>query len=347
MKNLFCFRLILLSLILVQITGCDPEPAGQQFSGHDSLPQSTDRQPLPLPTSGINEADLNYAPSFPATVKDYRGQDIEIVNQPQRIISLLPSHTETLFALGAGDQMVGCTSLCNYPPETKGLKKITIANPGKISLEALVELQPDLVLTGGDYHREISEQLTRLKIPVLSFESQSLLDIKGSIRGIAAATGHADKAELLVYKIEREIQAIQDQLKPYQKKGKPLVFYQVWNQPLMTAGPTSFIGALIKLAGGENIFADVKIAYPQVSEETLILRNPDVILIPQLKEGSTDPAATLLKLSQRPGWKQMNAVKNKRVYLIEDDLISRPGPRVVQGLQKIAQALYPEAFQEQ
>ena len=96
---------------------------------------------------------------------------------------------------------------------------------------------------------------------------------------------------------------------------------------------------------GENIFSDVKIAYPQVSEETLIVRNPDVILLPGLKNNQqADPREAIATLQQRPGWQEMTAVKNQRIYIIEDDLISRPGPRVVQGLQKVAQALYPEAF---
>jgi len=186
-----------------------------------------------------------------------------------------------------------------------------------------------------------------LNIPVLSFESQSVAEIALAIRGISRSTGHVESGEELIRKMNQEIKELQDRVKPFQKQVRPRVFYQVWDQPLMTAGSTSYIGELLQLIGGENIFNDVKIAYPQVSEETLILRNPDVILLPQMKESSVDQAASLLKLSKQPGWKQMNAVKNKRVYLIEDDLISRPGPRVVQGLQKIAQALYPEAFQEQ
>ncbi|WP_298860241.1 ABC transporter substrate-binding protein [uncultured Gimesia sp.] len=292
-------------------------------------------------------SDQQRISEFPVVLKDYRGREIEIPQKPVHIISLLPSHTEILYAIGAGPQMVGCTTSCNYPAETKDLNKVAISDPGVVSLETLVALKPDLVFLGGDYHRLLADRLTKLKIPVLSFESQSVAEIELAIRGISRSTGHVESGDELIREMNQEIKAIQDQLKPYQKQGRPLVFYQVWDQPLMTAGPTSFIGALIKLAGGKNVFDDVKIAYPQVSEETLILRNPEVILLPQLKEGSTDPAATLLKLSQRPGWKQMNAVKNKRVYLIEDDLISRPGPRVVQGLQKIAQALYPEAFQEQ
>lgn len=283
---------------------------------------------------------------FPVVVKDYRGRDIEVSQKPVRIISLLPSHTETLYAIGAGPQMVGCTTNCNYPAETKNLKKVALSSPGSVSLETLVAMKPDLVLLGGDYHQRLDDQLTKLNVPVLSLESQSMAGIERSTRAIARCTGHIDLGEELIQKMNQELKALQVRIKPYQKPGRPRVFYQVWDQPLMTAGPASYIGALIELIGGENIFDDVEIAYPQVSEETLIVRNPDVIILPLIKKNQSDPAESWLRLSKRPGWKQMNAVKNKRIYLIEDDLISRPGPRVVQGLQKIAQALYPEAFQE-
>lgn len=296
-------------------------------------------------TDSITPAQTNS--EFPVTVIDDQKRKIEILKKPVRIVSLLPSHTEILFAVGAGDQMVGCTTNCNFPPETSKLKKVSLTNPGSVSLETLVAMKPDLVLLGGDYHRGISEQLTKLKIPVLSFDPQSMAAIQSSIQRISVATGHVESGDQLIQKLDREMTSIQKQVKPYQKQGKPRVFYQVWDQPLMTAGPTSFIGELIQLAGGDNIFKDVKLAYPQVSEESLIVRNPDVILLPRTKGGPSDAAEAIRTLSERSGWKQMNAVKNKRVYLLEDDLVSRPGPRVVLGLQKVAQALYPEAFPKQ
>lgn len=326
------FQLILLWLTLMPLTGC----------GGDSSERLSPTQAAP---SEQTEREAMVADSaFPVRVKDYRGREVEIAKLPQRIVSLLPSHTETLFALGAGSQMVACTSLCDYPPETSQLKKIALANPGSISLEALVALQPDLIVVGGDYHRQLETQLTKLNIPVLSLESQSIADIEHSLLGLARATGHTEKGKALVEELQREIQQLQEQIKPFQKEERPRVFYRVWDQPLMTAGPESFIGELITLAGGDNVFADVEIAYPQVSEETLILRNPEVIVMPRMKSDPADTKTVLQELRQRPGWSKMDAVQQERIYLIEDDLISRPGPRVVQGLQKVAQALYPEAF---
>ncbi|WP_299463306.1 ABC transporter substrate-binding protein [uncultured Gimesia sp.] len=330
--NKFDPRLILIFLALWASAGCGSEKSEQNLKSGQITASSTKKQN----PSG-----------FPATVKDDRGVEVAIAQKPVRIVSLLPSHTEILFAIGAGEQMVGCTTYCNYPAETEQLKKVALSSPGSVSLEALVALQPDLIFLGGDYQRLLADQLSKLQVPVLSFESQSVADIEHSIRGISRSTGHVESGETLIRKIKQDIAALQARVKPYQKQGEPRVFYQVWDQPLMTAGPASFIGELIDLIGGENVFADVEIAYPQVSEETLILRNPDVILMPYVKGGPTDVAASLRTLNARPGWKEMNAVKNKRLYIIEDDLISRPGPRVVQGLQKIAQALYPEAFQQQ
>ncbi|WP_278469359.1 ABC transporter substrate-binding protein [Gimesia maris] len=325
-------RLFLLLLLSGMTASCQPEAT----SPSSAQAVQSEVKETQEPQSSV---------TYPVTVTDYRGQDVTIQSQPLRIISLMPAHTEILFAIGAGEQLVGCTSLCNYPPETKSLKKIAFANPGSISLEALVELQPDLIILGGDYHRLLAEQLEKINVPVLSFESQSLADIEESILGIAKATGHTDRGKQIIHKIKEDIQAIQARVKPFQEQGRPRVFYQVWDQPLMTAGPESFIGELITLVGGENIFSDLKIAYPQVSEETLVVRNPDVILLPGLKNNpQADARQAIATLKQRPGWDKMNAVKNQRIYIIEDDLISRPGPRVVQGLQNVAQALYPEAF---
>ncbi|MAX36104.1 cobalamin-binding protein [Gimesia sp.] len=325
-------KLCLLLCLWGMIAGCRPEATSPGSAQAVQSEAKETREP-------------QNSVAYPVTVTDYRGQDVTIQKQPQRMISLLPSHTEILFAIGAAEQMVGCTTLCDYPPETSELKKIAFANPGSISLEALVELQPDLIILGGDYHRLLAEQLEKIQVPVLSFESQSLADIEKSIQGIAKATGHTSRGKQLIHQINADIQAIQEQIKPFQERGRPRVFYQVWDQPLMTAGPESFIGELITLVSGENIFSDVKIAYPQVSEETLIVRNPDVILLPGLKNNQqADPREAIATLQQRPGWQEMTAVKNQRIYIIEDDLISRPGPRVVQGLQKVAQALYPEAF---
>lgn len=325
------YKSILILLALVVSTGCG-SGASETTSRSDS------------PATEITQAQS--VTDFPIVIKDDRGLEVSVPKKPLRIVSLLPSHTEILYAVGAGKQMVGCTTFCNYPAETGQLEKVALSNPGSVSLETLVALKPDLIFLGGDYQRQLAEQLTKLKIPVLSFESQSVADIERSIRGISRATGHTQAGEELIAKIKNEITAIQKRVAPYQKQGPPRVFYQVWDQPLMTAGPASFIGELINLIGAENVFADVKIAYPQVSEETLIVRNPDVILMPQTKkEGAADLTETISQLRKRPGWKQMNAVKNQRIYLIEDDLISRPGPRVVLGLQKMAQALYPEAYQ--
>ncbi len=284
---------------------------------------------------------------FPVTVIDDQKQNIEILKKPVRIVSLLPSHTEILYAIGAGEQMAGCTTNCNFPPEASKLKKVSLTNPGSVSLETLVTMKPDLVLLGGEYHRGLAAQLTKLKIPALLFDPQSMAAVKNTIQRIATATGHSESGEQLIQKMDREIKSVQKQVKLHQKQGKLRVFYQVWDQPLMTAGPTSFIGELIQLAGGDNVFNDVELAYPQVNEESLIERNPDVILLPHAKKGPSSSAEAIRTLSERSGWKQMNAVKNKRVYILEDDLVSRPGPRVVLGLQKIAQALYPEAFPEQ
>ena len=275
---------ILILLALVVSTGCGTETATRSVA------------PEPVVTDTQSTAE------FPLVIKDDRGREVSVPKKPIRIVSLLPSHTEILYAVGAGKQMVGCTTFCNYPAETEQLEKVALSNPGSVSLETLVALKPDLIFLGGDYQRRLAEQLTKLKIPVLSFESQSVADIERSIRGISLSTGHTQAGEELIAKIKKEIKAVQKRVEPYQKQGPPRVFYQVWDQPLMTAGPASFIGELIDLIGAENIFDDMKIAYPQVSEETLIVRNPDVILMPHTSEkGQPDITETIFPVARTSG----------------------------------------------
>ncbi|MCA9014083.1 MAG: ABC transporter substrate-binding protein, partial [Planctomycetaceae bacterium] len=156
--NTFYRKLILILLALVVSTGCG---SGASETGSRSA----------KPATVVTEPQR--VSEFPVIVKDDRGLEVSIPKKPLRIVSLLPSHTEILYAVGAGTQMVGCTTFCDFPAETGQLEKVALSNPDSVSLETLVALQPDLIFLGGDYQRLLAEQLTKLKIPVLSFESQS------------------------------------------------------------------------------------------------------------------------------------------------------------------------------
>lgn len=258
---------------------------------------------------------------------------------PQRIVSLSPSTTETLFAIGAGDQVVGVTSYCNFPKEAATREIIGGFSPKTISVEKIISLNPDLVIAGVSAHQPIADTLKEAGIPVLSIEPKSIDDVRAVIEELAIITGHEVRGKSLSNSIEKRIDRVQEKLSSLE--GERLrVFYEVWDAPLMTAGPQSFTGQMITLAGGNNIFSDVKEEYPQVSSEELVSRNPQVII----SADTHGDKLNLETLKERDGWQSIDAYKNNRIILLDGDVVSRPGPRMIDAIEMMAKALYPELF---
>ena len=277
---------------------------------------------------------------FPVSLTDDLGRAVTLARPPQRIVSLAPSNTEILFAIGAGPQVVGVTDFCDYPPEARRLPRVGGMVPGSLSVERVVSLRPDLVLSVGRLQQPVIDALQRLGIPVFALDPASLEDVYENLRRVGRLTGHPDGAEAVVRTMQQRVDAVRRLVADIPPQRRVRVFYEVWDNPLMTAGPGSFIGQLIELAGGINVFRDVQQDWPQVSLEELVRRDPDVILGPAT-HGS---GLALEQLRRRPGWQNLRAVRTGRVYVVEDDLISRPGPRLVEGLERVARALYPERF---
>lgn len=280
------------------------------------------------------------ASGFPVTLSDDLGRRVSLAGPPQRVVSLLPSNTEILFAVGAGPQVVGVTDFCDYPPQVRGLARVGGIVPGSLSLERVVSLAPDLVLSGGRLQQPVIEALERLGIPVFALEPRTIEGVYDNIRRVGRLTGHVEQAEAVVQAMQRRLEAVRRAVADLAPQQRVRVFYEVWDNPLMTAGPGTFIGQLIELAGGINVFGDLRQDWPQVSLEELVRRNPDVILGPATR-GS---ALVLDELRRRPGWQDLRAVQSGRVHLLEDNLVSRPGPRLVEGLEQVARALYPHRF---
>jgi len=287
--------------------------------------------PAPAPT----------APTVvPSSFSDRGGRQITLSAPPKRIVSLAPSITETLFAIGAGSQVVGVTTFCNFPAEAAALTKVGGFTADTLSLEAIINLSPDLVLAGDAGQLAPLEALKPLGIPVLLFAPELLQEVYTDIEQLGAITGHeAEAATTLAtmrQRIERVVAAVADM--PSDQRLR--VFWEVFDEPLMTAGPTTFIGQLIELAGAQNIFADANEGYPQVSTEAIIERNPDVIIGPDYHADKLTPEL----IAQRPGWDQLAAVKKERIHLLNADIVSRPGPRLADALEELARILYPERF---
>jgi iron complex transport system substrate-binding protein len=242
----------------------------------------------------------------------------------RRVLSLAPAITEMLYALDLGDRVVGRSSYCNFPPAA--LKKPSVGAALDLNEELVVALHPDLILaTEGDAARRARlARLTGARVEVLG--SQHVAQIWENMRRIGALTGTEAQAARKAAALKARLAA-----KTARPGGGPTVFYMVWDQPLMTAGRDSYLNDLITLAGGRNVVDLPGAAYPAFAWEALLAKDPQVIL------GPTNKADALKALAGR--YPQLRAVKARRVRALPDDLISRPGPRVVEALTAVEQAL--------
>lgn len=261
-----------------------------------------------------------------------------------RIVSLSPSQTENLFALGLGDNLIGVSDYCDYP--TEALEKEKMGSSWTINLERILEMEPDLVFTFAGGQPEAVQQMTAMGIQVVDVSPDTVDEVFQSILDTGRLTGREAKAEELVAALIQERDDIVARVKDRQRVP---VFYQVWDEPLQTAGPGSFINELIELAGGENIAADAETAYPMYSVEALVEKNPEIYFMPPHVadfEALTEEMAESFReeVRNRPGYDQILAIQNNRIELLEPNIASRPGIRVIQGLRMFAEIIHPEVF---
>lgn len=251
-------------------------------------------------------------------LEDHWGRKLNWPNPPQRILSLSPATTEMLYALQAQAQVVGVTHDCNYPAAAR--HKPQVGRFGQIQVEKILKLKPDLILVTADMG-QVLEPLRNLPVPVLALKTPDVSSIQANFVTLGKVTGHAAQAQEVVHQMERELKAI-----PTLKKH-PSVAYLVWEEPLMVATPNSFIGNVLSLAGGQNVVQPQQAPFIHYSLESLLKANPDVLVLPKSLSGH-------LNLTRAP-FDQLQAVQHQHLLYIEDDLINRPGPRVLQALQKI------------
>lgn len=283
-------------------------------------------------------------PSGPVTVTDDLERTVTMTHYPpERIVSLAPSTTEILFALGLGDEVVGVDSYSNYPPEAAGIEP-KVGGFANINIETVIGLEPDLVLAAGGVQERFAERLEELGLTVIVLSPKDVEGILNDILLVGKATGKEKVAEKLVDEMRDRIAIITEKTKDIPRDERPKVYYEVWHDPLMSAGPGSFAHSLIEMAGGVNIFEDAATQYPEVSLETVLSRNPEVIII--TPPDAPMPGVSPEQLKARPSWSEIKAVKDGRIYQIHPDLLSRPGPRIVDGLEALAEAIHPELFEE-
>lgn len=277
----------------------------------------------------------------PVAVTDGLGVEVRLDAPAQRIVSLAPSNTEILFALGAGPQVVAREDFSNYPPEAASLPSVG-GSMMNYNLEELTRLTPDLVLASP---LTPPEQLEAMKaITTNVFVVPNPTDLEGlytNLLNVGALTGKDAEAQALVSDLRARANAVTTKVAAAAEK--PKVFYELdATDPAKpwTAGPGTFIDLLIGLAGGQNLGAALSGEWAQISQEELIVQNPDIILLGDALYGGITPES----VAARPGWDVIAAVQNQRVVAFNDDLVSRPGPRMIEGLEELARVLHPDLF---
>jgi iron complex transport system substrate-binding protein len=277
---------------------------------------------------------------FPLTVTDVLGRRVALAKPPERIISLAPRNTEILFAVGAGDRIVGVTSFCNYPPEAAKREHVGGFSGPTINLEKIVALRPDVVFTAGNLHEPLIERLENLGLTVVALYAESFEEMHRELELVGRVTGRRKQAKAIATDLKQRIGDVHDKAKSIPAAERRSVMYLVADEPLIAAGPASFIGKLIENCGGENVFADVEQAYPQIGEESMLARNPDVLLAPS----SLDTPAFRARLAERPAFSKLKAVREGNIVFLNEDLLSRCGPRSADAQYAVAKAIYPDYF---
>src|SRR5690606_5972298 len=259
-------------------------------------------------------------------------REVVIPENVTRVVSLAPSVTEMIFAAGGGEKLVGVTSFCNYPEQAKSIKKI--GDTQSPNLEAIMALRPQVVfVTTASPIEAFVKKLATQNIAVFISDPKSIEAVEADIRQYGEILGTRDIADEAADKFRERFDALAEITK---NAPRPKVFIQISKEPLYTNGQGSYMVELIERSGGEAVTKNVPSAFPKLSEETALAMNPDVIILSG-SEGNTEP---------NDAFRNSSAVKAKRVYSINADILARPGPRLADAAEKMARLIHPELFNE-
>ena len=270
------------------------------------------------------------------TVTDDLDREVTITKQPERIISMAPANTEILFALGLGEKVVGVTNICNYPPQVQ--EKEDIGDYDNPNLERIIELEPDLILASHGNPTELIDQLEELNYAVVGLNPKNVDDIISSIGMVGKITGKVKEAARLTEEMEKRIEAVLSKTSNLVENNRPKVLYVVWYKPLWTAGSGTFIDELIQKAGGINIAGDIA-GWPQMNLETVLEKNPQVVIV-----GEGHPGGLVETVKSEEVLWITDAFKYNQIYIIDADIVSRTGPRIVDALEEMAKIIHPGLF---
>jgi iron complex transport system substrate-binding protein len=269
------------------------------------------------------------------TFVDDLGRKVFLAQAPTRVVSLAPSITEILYAIGLNDEIVGVSEFCDYPPAAMQKPKVGYAHP---NIEVIVTLRPDLVLAPRAFLRaDLLAKLEQLKIPTFIVDPESFEEIPSRIQTVGRILNRTSSADGVAMAMRQRIAAIRSKMETVTAVR---VLYVLNSQPLITVGPGSYIHQVINAAGGSNIASKTTVPYPRLNMETVLKEDPEIIIFPIGK-------AEGIPLSEQQEWLRwtsVSAVKQGRLHQIPADVLNRPGPRIVEGLEALARIIHPELF---
>jgi iron complex transport system substrate-binding protein len=284
-------------------------------------------------------SSLTWAPhahSSSQRFKDEVGREVIVPFPPKKIVSLAPNITEILFSLGLDQEIVGVSTHCNFPEKAKGT--VRVGSYISLDFEKIVSLKPDLIIaTAAGNTRDMVERLERFGFPTYVIFPKNVEDIIQSIGHLGKLVGREKEGVEIIQEMKTRRERVMELTRGL---PRPRVFLQIGEAPIVTVGKNSFADDLIRLAGGVNVTGNEKELYPRFGMEEILKRAPEVILI-----SSMNPKGNYQKVLQEwSRWKTIPAVKNGRIHLLDSDLIDRPSPRIIEGLEEMARILHPEKF---
>jgi iron complex transport system substrate-binding protein len=288
------------------------------------------------PTTPVKASTSVTAVQFPLTFTDDAGRSITLKAMPKRLISLSPSNTEMVFAMGLGDQLFGVTTYCNYPEAA--LAKPKMGGFDDVDIEKVVAAQPDLILASDLHTAKVVPALENLNIPVMVIRPGTIVEILRDINLIGGITGKSSEALDLTTALQKRVDSTTTKISAL-KGEKPRVLYITWHDPIWTSGDDTIIGELINKTGGVNIAKDLT-GYQTMTLEAVIEKNPQIIIV----MSSMGDQTSLDYINSEPRLKVTDALKNKQLYLIDADLFGRTTPRIVDALEQLAKITQPSLF---
>ncbi len=272
--------------------------------------------------------------TFSVTVKDDAGQTLTLDEVPERLLSLAPSNTEILFALGLGDRIVGVTDFCDFPQEAKEKEKVGgFADP---NIEKIISLEPDLIFAVSGLQDTAVERLRDEGFNVFVVNRKTVDELTDVIRRVGEVADVAGNSDELADELEDRISAVREKVS--EATSTPSVFYEVYSEPLMTAGKNTVINDVIGVAGGASLGNESNEDYPQFSLETLIEQDPDVYF------ASTGSMSEPKDIAAREGWEGLSVSANGRIHVIDENIINRSGPRLIDALEQFAELIHPDLY---